>query len=332
MRELKSDNYNPGLQGWRISADGEAEFQDGVFRGTIEAKSGIFRGTIEAKSGFFRGTIEAKSGHIGGFNINDYGLWCAGLSIIAGLEGGTILWSVGGQALCNIGGTTLWKMSAGTQTFYSVDTSFLGATCGYINGRYSGGNCVLNLEGIDKIYLWAGRNLKISCSRDYATIFNAELCGDTFPYSNNVYDLGSSNRYFYRIYSNYYYGKHTSISSFQNEKDCDLIKTIKTTKKKVKEPVITDKKKEEIKTHTLLKDGESKETTLLKENPTIEEQEVEKEYFDFSDLPDEVKEKLEYKDGFFNQVALQGLLIGSIKELINRVENLENKTYGKGSK
>ncbi len=63
MRELKSDNYNPGLQGWRISADGEAEFQDGVFRGKIVA----------------------SEGKIGGWNIGTDKLYGSGI-----LEGGTI--------------------------------------------------------------------------------------------------------------------------------------------------------------------------------------------------------------------------------------------------
>ncbi len=44
MKELKSDNYIPGTQGWIITADGEAEFQSGVFRGTIKASSGEIGG------------------------------------------------------------------------------------------------------------------------------------------------------------------------------------------------------------------------------------------------------------------------------------------------
>jgi hypothetical protein len=44
MRDLQSDNYIPGQAGWRISSDGTAEFQSGVFRGTIQAASGTIGG------------------------------------------------------------------------------------------------------------------------------------------------------------------------------------------------------------------------------------------------------------------------------------------------
>ncbi len=59
MRELKSDNYNPGLQGWRISADGDAEFYNGFFRGEIIASGGIIGGwTISATKLYGSGILE----------------------------------------------------------------------------------------------------------------------------------------------------------------------------------------------------------------------------------------------------------------------------------
>jgi len=72
MRELKSDNYNPGLQGWRISANGKAEFQDGVFRGKIVASEGV----------------------IGGWNIGTDKLYGSGI-----LEGGTIRTATSGSRI-----------------------------------------------------------------------------------------------------------------------------------------------------------------------------------------------------------------------------------------
>ena len=74
MRELKSDNYNPGLQGWRISADGNAEFQSGIFRGEIIASGGIIGGwTIGSNKLYGSGInrIEMKSNVIECFQ-DDY--------------------------------------------------------------------------------------------------------------------------------------------------------------------------------------------------------------------------------------------------------------------
>lgn len=72
MRELKSDNYNPGLQGWRISADGNAEFQSGIFRGKIVA----------------------SEGKIGGWNIGTDKLYGSGV-----LEGGTVRTAASGARI-----------------------------------------------------------------------------------------------------------------------------------------------------------------------------------------------------------------------------------------
>ena len=66
MRELKSDNYNPGLQGWRISANGKAEFQDGVFRGKIVASEGVI-------GGWNIGSTRLRAGNIGLYSSGDYG-------------------------------------------------------------------------------------------------------------------------------------------------------------------------------------------------------------------------------------------------------------------
>jgi hypothetical protein len=48
---IKSQNYRPGSAGFKIDYNGNAEFNDGVFRGDIHAKDGYFKGVIEAKTG-----------------------------------------------------------------------------------------------------------------------------------------------------------------------------------------------------------------------------------------------------------------------------------------
>lgn len=43
---LQSNNFVSGSAGWRIDADGNAEFDSGYFRGDISAATGTFGGTI----------------------------------------------------------------------------------------------------------------------------------------------------------------------------------------------------------------------------------------------------------------------------------------------
>lgn len=59
--EIKSNNYAPGKTGWRILKDGNAEFSNATFRGTVYASAGSFTGTVNATSGKFKGTVEAES-------------------------------------------------------------------------------------------------------------------------------------------------------------------------------------------------------------------------------------------------------------------------------
>jgi hypothetical protein len=49
---IQSNNYSQGASGFIVKANGEAEFNNGKFRGHIEAKSGTFNGRIEANEGY----------------------------------------------------------------------------------------------------------------------------------------------------------------------------------------------------------------------------------------------------------------------------------------
>jgi hypothetical protein len=51
---IESFIYIPGRAGFRINADGFAEFCNVVARGRIEAEEGFFRGRVEADSGTFK--------------------------------------------------------------------------------------------------------------------------------------------------------------------------------------------------------------------------------------------------------------------------------------
>jgi hypothetical protein len=71
---IQSNNYLAGSSGWKINKSGEAEFQNGRFRGHVEATSGTFSGTLNAVDGTFTGTIYAEN-IIG--DIVSAGVWAA---------------------------------------------------------------------------------------------------------------------------------------------------------------------------------------------------------------------------------------------------------------
>ena len=64
---IQSNNYEPGVSGWKIRKDGPAEFQDviirggGTFSGELLAATGTFSGSINAASGYFGGIVDAAS-------------------------------------------------------------------------------------------------------------------------------------------------------------------------------------------------------------------------------------------------------------------------------
>lgn len=45
---IQSSNYGAGVSGWQIHNNGNAEFNNGVFRGTVYAEDGYFNGTVRA--------------------------------------------------------------------------------------------------------------------------------------------------------------------------------------------------------------------------------------------------------------------------------------------
>lgn len=45
--DLDSGNFQAGVQGWQITKEGNAEFNDGTFRGTLDGVNGTFSGDLE---------------------------------------------------------------------------------------------------------------------------------------------------------------------------------------------------------------------------------------------------------------------------------------------
>jgi len=75
---IKSEYFEEGKKGFRIKYDGDAEFNDGNFRGHIDAKSGSFHGHLDAESGSFKngeidvGVLKVTSSSITRFEQNTY--------------------------------------------------------------------------------------------------------------------------------------------------------------------------------------------------------------------------------------------------------------------
>ena len=111
-----------------------------------------------------------------------------------------------------------------------------------------------------------------------------------FPKTANTYACGGSGLYWSAVYSYYYYAKYTSLISFDKHDDIRLLKSVP--------------------------------TKIRKEKRLEGKKEVEKdvEYFDLSNIP-EVKGEEDMVD----MGAVSGLLIGTLKQLVDKVEILEDK-------
>ena len=114
------------------------------------------------------------------------------------------------------------------------------------------------------------------------------------PDGNNGAICGYANSYWEQVVSNYVWYKN--LGSFQEHDDIALIKNIKKKVVQLEESVSLKK--------------ENKGKTRL----------VEKSVWDEKTLPPEV-----YKDGFYNAGAVSGLIIGTLKQIIAKVEALEQK-------
>ncbi len=111
-----------------------------------------------------------------------------------------------------------------------------------------------------------------------------------FPKTANTYACGGSGLYWSAVYSYYYYAKHTSLVSFDKHDDIRLLKSVPTKTKKEK---------------------------LMKGKKEIEK---DVEYFDLTDIPEAKGE-----GDMINLGAVNGLLIGTVKQLIEEVETLKNE-------
>jgi len=127
---------------------------------------------------------------------------------------------------------------------------------------------------------------------------NLVLSADVNPASDSS-DLGQSYDYFHQLYANLV--KYKTIGSFQHHDDIQLIKNIKT-------------KNALVGRSSLVKVDSKKQRKITKRK------DIKKEVWDEATMPKEV-----YEDGFYDAGAINGLLIGTVKQLIEKVEDLEDK-------
>jgi len=85
---IQSENYQVGKLGFIIKANGDVEFNIGIFKGHIEAASGTFHGRIEGQEGYIKGTLCAGGRwDINGnsVNTNAPGLFVPGVGSAGGM-------------------------------------------------------------------------------------------------------------------------------------------------------------------------------------------------------------------------------------------------------
>lgn len=63
---IQSSNYVAGTQGFKLDANGNAEFQNAIVRGTVYATDGTFSGDLDAATGTFAGELSAATGTFSG--------------------------------------------------------------------------------------------------------------------------------------------------------------------------------------------------------------------------------------------------------------------------
>jgi hypothetical protein len=181
------------------------------------------------------------------------------------------------------------------------------------SGNISCASKTIYLTSLGNLYLRAGTSKVIYINKDIIpenTSVNLGTIDNKFhtaSFSSYIYSwysilpntdpsyssLGDSKRYWQYLWANYVKYKH--LDSFQHHNDIDIIKDIRY--KKI----------------TRLQVDGYKNDKPIKRNENVN-------VWDENTMPSEV-----YKDGFYDAGALQGLTIGTLKQLIEKVEDLEKQ-------
>lgn len=102
---IKSSNYSSGSAGWKIDADGTAEFESGNFRGDITGASGTFSGDLSAAGGTFSGDLSGAGGTFSGDLSAAGGTFSGDISAASGTFTGDLSGSNISGGTIDIGGS-----------------------------------------------------------------------------------------------------------------------------------------------------------------------------------------------------------------------------------
>jgi hypothetical protein len=311
-----------GTQRVQISNDGSGWF------GTSTAFAWTAAGALTITAG-------ASGVKISSSGVN---IWGDGMLTTRPTEAGTIQCKVDSTGAISAGGGAVVLNATGIK----ITSSYGSGACSFVYGSYTG-----------YLYLSASGNLVLSCTgkfinvQNYLDISSAEFgiyndsaayCmfstwndARTSAYVDHIYCpvtanygmMGHPSYYWYKMYSAYYYYKYAP-TSFQTHDDISLVKSIKTKKEKDR-------------------DGKVMEVFDIASFPKeciVEEDEIELvnkvEVMDVVDgevngkkIMKSVEKTMreERKTGkkvqFFDMQAVNGLMIGTVKQMAERIETLE---------
>jgi hypothetical protein len=95
---IQSSNYVAGSQGFRLDANGQAEFQNATVRGAVFAETGTFAGSLSAATGTFSGSLSAATGSFAGSLSAATGSFAGSLSAATGSFAGSLSAATGSFA------------------------------------------------------------------------------------------------------------------------------------------------------------------------------------------------------------------------------------------
>jgi len=196
-------------------------------------------------------------------------------------------WTAGSDLIIDAGSNDRILLKAGGTTLLGVHESGAAESA----DLYPFGDDYYSLGGTDTRwkYLYLSNNLY--------TDGNIVLQdgGDINP-DSDVSDLGQSFDYFHQLYANLV--RYKTIGAFQSHDDIQLMKNIKMKEDFIAQPHLA-------------------RTSSGKKGKGLEKK-VKGEVWDEKTMPDGV-----YEDGFYDAGKVNGFLIGTVKQLIERVEELE---------
>jgi hypothetical protein len=118
---IQSTGFTSGSVGWKISADGNAEFNNGVFRGSLSAATGTFSGALSGATGTFAGSLSGATGTFSGSLSAASGSFTGQVTATSGAIGGITIGAHALQSSNFVSGSSGFQVTdTGAAEFFSV--------------------------------------------------------------------------------------------------------------------------------------------------------------------------------------------------------------------